>query len=250
MTTKLVETHSRTDKRLLATVSGFGGGEVYCLLTSNSWNRKLGDMMQIWILPTLGTDATYQTDVCGNCPLIPKAAGGNGGCYVDRRSLATLWGQIQRGEVPPWQGDTELFRGRKVRFGAWGDPTLLPLPIVERIVGACDGHTGYTHFWRMPQFQEYRKYFMASVHSAREAHEAHEMGWRYYLVSRKPIPTGELPMKTITCPNERIGVTCEKCPTPCDGSGGKMRLVSISASPHGGAAVMNSKAWQGVNDGE
>jgi hypothetical protein len=245
MATKLVEKHSRTDKRLLATVPGFGGGEVYCLLTTKTDNRKLGNMLQVWIIPTKGPFPENQNANCGACPLVPKAAGGNGGCYVDRRSLAALWSQIDRHEVPPWNGDIELFRGHKVRFGAWGDPVLLPIAIVERIVGSCAGHTGYTHFWRMPQFQSYRRYFMASVHSAQEAREAVSLGWRYYLVSRKPVQQAELPMKTIVCPNEKIGVTCERCPVPCDGTGGKMRLVSISASPHGAAAVMKSKAWQG-----
>ena len=247
--TKIVGKHSRSDKRLLATVPGFGGGEsrVYCLLTMRTSNRKLGDMFQVWFLPATGTDAIYQRENCWDCALRPIAAGGNGGCYVDRRSLQALWSQIDRQEVPLWAGETDIFHGRKVRFGAWGDPVLLPLAIVERIVGACSGHTGYTHFWRLPQYQAYSRYYMASVHSAREAHEAHELGWRYYLVSRRPVPQEQLPMRTITCPNEKTGVTCERCPVPCDGAAGKMSLVSISASPHGGAAVMNSKAWQGAD---
>jgi hypothetical protein len=245
MTTKTVEKYSRTDKRLLATVPGFSGGEVYCLLTTNSYNRKLGDMFQVWIIPTTGPFPENQIANCWDCPLTPKASGGNGGCYVPRIPLYGLWRQLENKEIPSWQGDTELFRGRKVRFGAWGDPVLVPLAIVERIVGASSGHTGYTHFWRLPQFQPYRKYFMASVHSAQEAQLAHSMGWRFYLVSRKPVLQAELPMKTITCPNEKTGVTCERCPVPCDGAGGKMRLVSISASPHGNTAVTRSKAWQG-----
>ena len=243
---------------LLATVDDFNGmgGEAYIYATVKSANSKIGDAVQIWILPA--SDELFGDDsrVCGDCILRPKsqstdAVPSEGGCYVDGRTRAAMVKKIRsRNGIDIWDGSDALFRGRFVRFGAWGDPVLIPLPVVQRIVGQCSGHTGYSHQWAKPAFQAYRDYFMASVHTAEQAHQAHSLGWRYYLVSRKPIQQAELPMRTIVCPNERMGVTCERCPTPCDGAGGKMRLISISASPHGGAAVFNSKAWQGGNNAE
>lgn len=236
---------------LLATVDDFRGtgGEAYIYATVKSENSKIGNAVQIWILPA--SDEIFGDDsrVCADCILRPKsqstdASPSEGGCYVDGRTRAVMVRKIRsRNGIDVWDGSDTLFRGRFVRFGAWGDPVLIPLPIVQRIVGQCSGHTGYSHQWDKPEFQPYRHYFMASVHTLEQARKAHKLGWRYFLVPRgEDIPQSSLPVRTVLCPNTRIGITCQECQA-CDGAARGTHIVSIHNPAHGGAAGMS--AWKG-----
>ena len=179
-----MERHNdRANGLLLATVPGVGGeGEVFIIATNTrraSGNRKTGDCIQIWSIPTAGLIG-YQSHACGSCPLLPASEGGAGGCYVTKLFISQIEKNAAAGRYPAWDGDTRDFAHLFVRFGAWGDPCLLPLPLVERIATACRGWTGYTHEWRRPENQGHSRYFMASVHDAGEAREATIAGWRWF----------------------------------------------------------------------
>jgi hypothetical protein len=90
-------------------------------------------------------------------------------CYV-RTSEAPLsiWRAYKKGRYARLI-DLSLFRDRIVRFGAYGEPILIPLPIMRAIVGVSAGHTGYTHEWRAPWVQGYREFLMASTSAVTEA---------------------------------------------------------------------------------
>lgn len=235
---------------LLATVEGFDGGEVYVFATglhSPSQNRKVGPSVEVWSVPaTFLTDLKSQTHVCRigddgeGCPLVPKTIGGNGGCYVTKMPIYDMVRAIKARETKPWSGDTEVFRGKFVRFGAWGEPVLCPLPIVERIVSVARGHSGYTHLWAMKEYQSYKRYFMASVHDEQQARRAHSLGWRYYSSSRKLIDPSLFPVKTIVCPYETRGIQCASCGL-CDGAG-RNSTISIQIPAHGSTAVLRGSA--------
>ena len=63
-----------------------------------------------------------------------------------------------------------------IRFGTYGEPSLIPIELVKKIVGVSKTWTGYTHQWSKDWAREYSKYFMASRHEV-----ANASGWRSFL---------------------------------------------------------------------
>jgi len=130
---------------------------------------KTGHMIQIWILNrNLHTVVAQQLGkdkvVCGDCPLRPaNAAAGEARCYVETgKAPAAVWRAYQAGRYPMLPS-TELFNGRAVRFGAYGNPSKLPLALIGEIASKASRWTGYTHQWRNPLVAGYRQYLMASA---------------------------------------------------------------------------------------
>lgn len=230
---------------LIATVPDASGlGEVYIYATHKSGNRKTGNVIQIWILPASLSVHGDDSRVCFNCEMRPAGQGGTGTCYVDKRAIGSMVRKIQARRVNVWDGSDTLFRGRSVRFGAWGDPVLIPLPIVERIVSQCRNHTGYTHQWSRPEFQGYRKYFMASTNTLEQCQKAVSLGWRYFLVPlRETISLTVLPVPTDLCPAVSHGVECNYC-NRCNGAN-DIKQRSIYIQPHGSAFAMKAYAKHG-----
>jgi hypothetical protein len=124
-----------------------------------------------------------------------------------------------------------------VRFGAYGNPTLLPLSLVSAIASVSAGWTGYFHDWKdNPQAAAYARYFMASTETADSFKAATRAGFRSFHVS--PIQ----PAGTVECLSDAKGLTCEKCKL-CDGrfrtAGQAFRpptgrtLPSVWINPHG-----------------
>ena len=116
------------------------GFHFIAIATLKTNNRKTGDMVQIWFLlrdinpvdvVKCGLDATT---ICAGCPF---ASGG--GCYVNvGQAPLSVWKAYHRGSyapLHPFQYAT-VFADRKVRFGAYGNPSLLPVSIVKAIAHA------------------------------------------------------------------------------------------------------------------
>jgi hypothetical protein len=189
--------------------------------TFKTRNPKTGDMVQTWILPTenpvearaRGRDGV----VCGSCPL----KSGNG-CYVTiHQAPLTVW---KKRDYPPF--DLSRFAGRKVRFGAYGDPVYMPLALAKSIASVSSGWTGYTHQWRSPLYQGWRFLLMASCETEADVALAHSMGWRTFRVSRgAPLPS------EIRCPSPKV--TCAECRL-CRGA--SIKAKSILIGPHGNRA--------------
>lgn len=178
-----------------------------------SVNVKTGPMVQIWFLnkqlhPVVAQQLGKDKVVCGNCPMRP-ANGGN--CYVQtNRAPAAIWRAYQAGHYPQANGD-EL-NGKLVRFGAYGDPTKLPLAMVAQLAAQSTGWTGYTHQWRDPLKQGYKAYLMASVDSVDEQIEATKMGWRTFRVADKG--NNWRLRDEVVCPASKeagMKTTCAKC---------------------------------------
>lgn len=197
-------------------------------LQRKSVNPKTGPVVQIWILPTAlnPVEAALRGDddvVCKDCPLRPAL---EGGCYVNLGQAAlAIWKSWCRGGYPPF--DVEAFRDKFVRFGAYGEPVLIPLSKVVEITAVASGWTGYTHQWRKYRYEQYRRYFMASC-SGDDFPEAQALGWRTFAVSRASIPGA------IICPasQERgFKLDCVHCGL-CNGTSGRTAR-SIQIAPHG-----------------
>ena len=227
-----------------------------------SKNPKTGDMVQVYILP-LGEHPTeaiksYRDSlpiagnpqpaeavqhpvhpvhpVCGTCPHIGTS------CYVrEYAGPGKIFCAWRSGNVPELSGSPSssawrkafresvapILRGRRIRFGAYGDPILIPLSVVRLIIKATGlerrAHTGYTHAWQSPKYKRsaYRSFFMASVDSIAEQLSAKLAGWRTARVARAPrlVDPYLLPSEVI-CPavKTRGKVQCVDCML-CDGNG-------------------------------
>ena len=208
--------------------------------STKSDNRKTGDMIQVWILvkacdPVRAIQEGLDRLICGNCMHRGHEENGRFGvgrsCYVNvGQAPLGIWRAWKAGAYPPLPS-VSVFAGRRVRFGAYGDPTHLPLSLALAIAGASSGWTGYTHQWRKPSLQAWRQLFMASVDTAAELVIARSMGWSTFRV------TPDLDHHTVEtlCASDRIGTPCSDCQA-CSGLGAIGRRptqVSVFIPAHG-----------------
>jgi hypothetical protein len=202
---------------------------------SPSDNRKTGPMVQIWILvrsmdPVRAIKEGLDRLICGSCVHRGNGTGGGRSCYVNV-------GQAPLGIYRAWQAGAYLplpsvsvFAGRRVRFGAYGDPTHLPLSLALAIAGASSGWTGYTHQWRKPSLQGWRQILMASVDTTAELVIARSMGWSTFRVTPD---TDHHTVETL-CASDRSGTPCADC-LACAGARGGIQAIHIPV--HGKGAV-------------
>lgn len=219
---------------------------IVAVATRNSDNPKTGNMVQIWILDArmhpaesraTGADSQNQ---CEGCPLAS-----NNGCYVGINPLGAIWRKLQRGGYetlemgsPEWDA---FFRGSDVRFGAYGNPSALPLEMVADIVRLARRHTGYFHDWALMApvlAKSYGRFFMASAEpSTREF--AENLGLRTFTVS------ASRPEGSIECLSDTKGLTCSECGL-CDGTARSRSrskpLPSVWIRPHGYQATKADRA--------
>lgn len=201
--------------------------------STRSDNRKTGDMIQIWILvkavdPVEAIKQGLDRLICGSCVHRGDGTGSGRSCYVNvGQAPLGIWRAWKAGNYPPLRS-LEAFTGRKVRFGAYGDPTHLPLPLALAIAGVSSGWTGYTHQWRKPSLQGWRSILMASVDSIAELVIARSMGWSTFRVG------SEASVGESLCASERVGTPCADC-LLCAGARGGTQSIHIPA--HGTGSV-------------
>jgi hypothetical protein len=116
------------------------------------------------------------------------------------------------------------------RFGSYGEPVLLPFPLVAYIVERVKSYTGYTHAWKNPLYGSYKKYFMASTDDMTVG-VASRSGWREFYATSYPIRPDSL----ISCPaSKEMGYrsNCAKCGL-CGGLSGRLAdLRSVKIRIH------------------
>jgi len=202
-------------------------------------NRKTGDMIQVWILvksvsPTEAIRTGLDRLICGSCVHRGHEENGRFGvertCYVNPgQAPQGIWKAWKAGRYSPLRS-LEVFTGRKVRFGAYGDPTHIPIGLALAIAGVASGHTGYTHQWRKPSLQAWRSILMASVDTTAELLIARSMGWSTFRVT----PDLDHHSFEKLCASERNGTSCADC-LFCDGS--RSGILSIHIPVHGTGAT-------------
>ena len=205
-------------------------------------NRKTGDMIQIWILvracdPVQAIKEGLDRLICGNCTHRGDGTGGLRSCYVNAgQAPLGIWKAWKAGAYSPLPF-LSLFSGRKVRFGAYGDPTWMPLSLALAIAGVSSGWTGYTHQWRKPSLQGWRSILMASVDTTAELLIARSMGWSTFRVT----PDTDHHAFEELCASERNGTPCSIC-LGCPGSRNGIQSVFIPAHGTGKRHFIESMA--------
>jgi hypothetical protein len=123
-----------------------------------------------------------------------------------------------------------MVKGRKVRIGAYGDPSVISSKFWWLLLEGSDGHTGYTHQWRSRP--DLKSLVMASCDTETDKLEAAAQGWRSF---RTKYPDEELFKDEVYCPSERVQcIDCMLC-------GGQSKSAkSIAINLHGGRAVMSN----------
>jgi hypothetical protein len=230
-----------------------------------SKNGKTGKMLQTYILrshvhPVMAVRNGGDVGICNDCPMrglvsFPKRQPPKvkrkrfRACYVNVGQGPTMvYDAFKRGRYVDYDPalHAEFIRGRKVRFGTYGEPVLIPLNVVEHLVSLSSGWTGYTHQWANLHFAGYQRYLMASVHGltgpwSRE--HAKSLGWRTFRTMRGGEPAAD----EILCPASLEAgkrLTCEQCRL-CDGAGTRkagLQMVDIYIPGHGGKAIMSAVA--------
>ena len=108
--------------------------DIVVIATLKTRNRKTGQMIQVWILnrhisPMDAMQSGATRAICFDCPHMGDGTGKNRSCYVNLRYVQAIWKAYQRGRYAfLLESDyARVFAGKAVRFGAYGEPVLLPL---------------------------------------------------------------------------------------------------------------------------
>ena len=161
---------------------------------------------------------------CLDCPYSGNA--GNGGCYTHKfmqyTGFLSLLRSIKTSQVTPLTSQKEdiiekMCTGSYVRFGTYGEPSLVPLYLIKRMAAASSAWTGYTHQYAKPWAKDYNQFFMASVHNETEATAASDLAYRSF------IATNSGDEKAVTCPASKESnykSNCARCGL-CSGILGK-----------------------------
>lgn len=219
--------------------SNFNGKPIVVIatgLSKDSKNSKTGAMVQIYILADgeKPSDALYKsgnsTSVCGDCKHDQW-----GTCYVNiGQGGNAVYGAYVRGNSPMYDRKKhgDIFAGKVVRFGTYGDPAMVPMSVWKPILEQCVGHTAYTHQWGKAWAAEYKEFCMASVDTQAEKDKAKAMGWRTFRVRPQSEANDKANKRETVCPaTEEQGYrkNCVDCRL-CDGGN---KSVDVVIAVHG-----------------
>lgn len=171
---------------------------------------------------------SHDGKVCFDCPFAVSNGAKLSACYTHKMmqysgflsSLRSIGKLMQFDDIPEYSIQigadiVTMCDNKYVRFGTYGEPSLMPISLVKCIVVVAKSWTGYTHQWSKKP--EYAPYFMASTHTEDEERVATLIGYRSFVASPTPIS------KFISCPaSEEMGFksNCSKCGL-CSGTQGK-----------------------------
>jgi hypothetical protein len=178
-------------------LSPIDGQPYVAILTLKSSNRKTGNMAQVWILcedinPVEAVQTGKDATICGDCPH-RKQADGSRSCYVNvGQGPNSIWKAYKRGayidstqSMDAWNHMRRSVYGKRIRWGAYGDPSVIDVAVVEYINEHAQGHTGYTHQWRNEFAQAFKGIFQASCDGFQDYLDATAHGWKTFTVVHK-----------------------------------------------------------------
>ena len=191
-----------------------------------SSNDKTGQMLQQTNLykhekPVLAARNGNDETVCGTCPhrWFSESEDADQKCYVNLgQSSTSIWNAWRRGSYAPITDksvyqDAVKVSESKIRWGSYGNPSIIDLDTIQEWNDVTDGHTGYIHNWR--EANEYAGVFQASVDSVDEYNEAKDLGFNTFRIDGT---TDGRPMKgeTLCINTAKPSIKCIDCML-CDG---------------------------------
>jgi len=200
---------------------------IVAIATAGSANRKTGPMIQVWIMrqdraPHEAKRLGLDVSVCGKCAM-------RDACYVvTAHGPRSVWEAYHAGLYRAISA--AAFARTAIRWGAYGDPALLPGQLVRECNASSRGWTGYTHQYMHPWAQWCRGVFMASVETRAQEQRLRALGWGTFRVGRKD---GSDIAEATQCPHDVAGTTCIEC-RACDGG---PRAIFVPAHGAGANAV-------------
>jgi hypothetical protein len=218
--------------------------EIVVIATLSSNNRKTGDMVQVWILSEDTHPVQLSADkqdhvICGNCPHRQSLGGA---CYVNiGQAPAAVFKAYQRGLYPVYDASKHdaLFKGRKIRLGAYGDPAAMPFEIAEHIISLSDGHTAYTHQQKHAGFDKrFLSLCMISADTPKQAAAAHAIGAKTFRIAVDITDKFE---NEIECLSDSKGISCHDCGI-CKGSSAPVNIIIAVHGSRKGNFLNNRKA--------
>lgn len=223
--------------------SRIDGEEIVCVATGmfgDSANPKTGAMVQTWILradmhPVEALATGSDVSICGGCPHRPKDHDGEGfsqrSCYVNIMGPAGVFRAFAKGRYPVAErGDyADLFGGRMVRLGSYGDPAAVPTEVWEGVTSEAEGWTGYTHQWRSPRLRDTLRFCQLSADSCEDLKAADAMA----VGSFRVLAEGEQPKAgEMVCPASKeagFKATCAECGACSGATGAKVVIAAHGA---------------------
>jgi hypothetical protein len=201
-------------------LSPIDGKPYVAILTIKSTNRKTGDMAQVFIMrddinPVEAINTGEDYSICGNCPH-RKDSNGKRSCYVNvGQGPNSVWKAYKRGAYKLLWLDSEIadaLKGRKIRWGAYGDPAIIDPKIVSYFNSLAIGHTGYTHQWREAWAQVFNGVFQASCDGFNDYMIASDHGWKcFVVVSKNATPTYAKQCPATVTNSKAQCITCALC---------------------------------------
>ena len=212
---------------------------IVCIITFNSKNKKTGDMCQVWILrndinPVEAIKQNKDGLICFDC--IHRL---NRSCYVNAgQAPLQVYKAYKKGLYRSLDLEklSNKIKNKTVRFGAYGEPVLVPFLIVKHIIKNCISYTGYSHQWKNPKYKKYAKLFMASIDSEKQLQETLKIGLRSFRVSNN----NNISDNELICPNVRNPkIQCNTCRL-CDNQSKHKNAKNIVIPVHGTKGKINN----------
>ncbi|HCM1516429.1 TPA: hypothetical protein N2918_002081 [Vibrio parahaemolyticus] len=205
------------------------------LIALHRGNAKTGNMIQLSVIPVTweledGTEG--RKAICGSCPHHKL-----GSCYAYDQGLFTMRKQGRKGAYKPMEMSEflEFVKGAYIRFGRFGDLSLLPFEVVKKIADVAGGFTGYTNQWRSKHYDpRFNDLFMLSTLGDKDAAEAKKKfpnARQFQVIHEQADYTNDIKKGVIMCPSQN-GYTCDEC-LLCDGESAKGGAVNIQVRAHG-----------------
>lgn len=171
---------------------------------------------------------SHDADVCMDCPFAVSNGAKLSACYTHKvmqysgfvSMLRSIGKETKWDDIPELNADIErdilaMCNRKYIRFGTYGEPSLMPYELASSMVAVASNWTGYTHQWHKKP--EYSTLFMASTHDALGEQRASRDGWRSFVASARGIKG------LVQCPaSKEMGFksNCAKCGL-CSGTEGK-----------------------------
>lgn len=197
-------------------------------------NKKIGeDFIQLSVLPLNGdisTKSEGRYSICGSCPhhLINS-------CYAVDQGLFSMLKQYKMGkyEAMPLNDFLSIARNRKIRFGRFGDLSLIPFEIVDKIARSCSGFTGYTNQWRSKFYDaRFNTLLMLSTLGTKDSDRARERfpnARQFKVIAQDKVEVQDN-STSMTCSTAN-GYSCSECML-CNGTSGP-ETINITIQAHG-----------------